>query len=141
MAFTVTPAELQTFLAIDTIDVPRATQLLQFAADLASSIVTPLPDTAKGIVLAVAGRAYTNVSSAHSVGLGSAQVSFGGTGASTGVGGLWLSRSDITTLRRLAGASGAFTIDPTPADAGTGLPPWDLNVTWLGGIPLIEEPR
>jgi hypothetical protein len=35
-------------------------------------------------------------------------------------GGLWLTRANRAELRRLSGGSGAFTIDPTPADAGAG---------------------
>jgi hypothetical protein len=46
-------------------------------------------------------------------------------------GGLWLTRQDKATLRRLAGSGGAFTIDTLPASAGTMLPPWEVN-RWGG---------
>jgi len=67
-----------------------------------------------GRVLAAAGRAYTNVTSAHDVALGSAHVGYGAPGVGLGVGGLYLSRSDIQALRRMAGRSGAFSIDLLP---------------------------
>ena len=141
MALIVTPKDLALWLDRTGIDDLRAALMLQAAIDLCASIVSPLPVTARGVVLGVAARAFTNVTSAHQMGLGSGQVSFGAQNSSMGVGGLYLSRSDIATLRRLAGSGGAFTIDMTPATAGQGLPPWDQNVTWLEQIPLIEDPR
>ena len=132
-------SDLGTYLENDAINVVRATQSLKLAQDLCETIVTPLPVTAIGTVLAVAARQFNNVTSAHAVGIGSANVSYGSQGSSTGVGGLYLSRSDIRTLRLLAGRGGAFSIDPTPADAGQGLMPWDQNVTWLTGVPLVED--
>src|ERR1019366_7762882 len=50
-------------------------------------------------------------------------------------------RVEQRLLRLAAGQGGAFTIDATPVDAGQGLPAWDLNVTWLTGIPIIEDQR
>ena len=133
--------DLATYLSSPDLDTDRATQILGLAQDLCETIVSPLPVTARSVVLGVAARAFNNVTSAHSVGIGSANVSYGSQGSSTGVGGLYLSRSDIRTLRLLAGRGGAFSIDPTPADAGEGLMPWDQNVTWLTGVPLAEDQR
>jgi hypothetical protein len=46
-------------------------------------------------------------------------------------GGLWLTRNDKATLRRLNGGGGAFTIDTVPAGAGEALPPWGTGtVGW-----------
>lgn len=137
-----TASELDTYLQLaGTIDTARANLLLDLAYDKCVSFVNPVPAGAKGVMLEVAGRAYTNVTSAHQMSMGSASTSFGAQNSSTGVGGLYLSKSNIAELRRLAGSGGAFTIDPTPADAGEGLMPWDTNTTWLGGVPLIEDQR
>jgi len=133
-------SDLGTYLDNPDIDEVRATQSLQLAQDLCETIVTPLPVTAMGTLLGVAARQFNNVTSAQAVGIGSANISYGSQGA-TGVGGLYLSRSDIRTLRLLAGRGGAFSIDPTPTDAGQGLMPWDQNVTWLEGVPLAEDQR
>ena len=133
------PSDLGTYLGDASVDPDRATLILELAQSLCESIVSPLPTGARVVVLAVAARAYNNVTSAHQMGLGSAQVSFGSAGSTVGIGGLYLSKSDIATLRRFGGSGGAFSIDPTPADAGSGLSPWDQNVTWLDVMPLIED--
>lgn len=139
--FDVTPIDLATYLGRGDIDDDRAYLMLRLARGLCETVVTPLPDGAEAIVLAVAARAFTNVTSAHQVGIGSAQVSYGAQNSSTGVGGLYLSRSDIAALRRASGGGGAFTIDPTGADAGIGLEVWNQNAYWPDGIPTLGEPR
>lgn len=137
-----TPADLDTLLGLGGgIDTARASLLLDLAYDKCLEFVDPVPDGARGVLLEVAGRAYTNATSAHQMSLGTASVAFGAQNSSTGIGGLYLSRSNIAELRRLAGRTGAFSIDPTPVDAGQGLPVWDQNVTWLNGVPTIEEQR
>ncbi len=141
MTLLVTPYDLSTFLGRDDLDFDRSVIMLDLAMDLCSGVVSPLPDTAKGVVLSVAARAITNVSSAHQMGIGSAQLSFGAPNSTAGVGGLYLSRSDIVNLRRLGNGGGAFSVDPTPVDAGQGIPVWDQNVTWLTGVPILEDPR
>lgn len=111
-----TPTELGTYLGetIAPADA-RATLILQLAHDLCESVVAPVPTLAKGVELAIAGRAWTNVTSARQASLGSASISFGasfgGENSSVAVGGLYLSRSEKSTLRRLAGRAGAFTIN------------------------------
>jgi hypothetical protein len=131
------PTDLGVYLKDPDIDVARATLMLQLAQDLCETILTPLPATALGRVLAVAARAFANVTSAQDVNLGSGHIGYG----ASAVGGLYLSRADKSALRLLAGRGGAFSIDPTPADAGQGLPPWDQNVTWLEGVPFAEDQR
>lgn len=108
-----TPAELGTYLGVD-IDTDRATAVIQLAHDLCESVVSPVPPLAKGVELAVSARAYNNVTSAHQGGIGSAQISYGAPNSSVGIGGLFLSRSEKATLRRLSGRSGAFSIDQLP---------------------------
>ena len=106
-----TPAELGVYLGRADLDTDRAELILQLAHDLCETITTPMVAEGKGVELAVAARAYTNVSSAHQAGIGSAQVSYGAPNSSVGIGGLFLSKSDIRTLRRLAGRTGAFSVD------------------------------
>jgi hypothetical protein len=134
-------SDLGTYLANPGIDMDRATLMLRLAQDLCEFVISPLPDTAMGIVLSCAARAFNNVTSAQAVSIGSGHVGYAAPGASMGVGGLYLSRVEQRLLRLAAGQGGAFTIDPTPVDAGQGLPAWDLNVTWLTGIPIIEDQR
>lgn len=120
-----TPDDLGVYLgqAIDSND-PRAMLLLQLAHDRCETYVSPVPDEGKGIELAIAGRAYVNVTSAHQVSLGSGGVSFGAQNSQMGVGGLYVSASEQRDLRRMAGRSGAFSVDllqdwPPPADTST----------------------
>lgn len=108
------PSDLGVYLGDPSIDPGRASLILELAQSLCETIVTPLPDTAKPVVLAVAARAFNNVTSAHSVGIGSANIAYGSQGSNTGIGGMYLSRSDKSTLRRLAGRSGAFSVDLLP---------------------------
>jgi hypothetical protein len=112
-----TASDLETYLgmATGTIDTSRAMFIIGLAQDECESIVLPLPTTARGVVLSVAARAFNNPTSAHQMNLGSAGVSYGGSGASVGIGGLYLSKADKATLRRLAGRGAAFTADTMPA--------------------------
>lgn len=107
-----TPADLGVFLGADiAADDARAVLLLQLAHDRVESYVSPVPAAAKGIEITVAARAYTNATSAHQVGLGSGNVSFGAQNSSTGIGGLFVSRQEQRDLRRMADRSGAFAVD------------------------------
>lgn len=108
-----TAADLALWLELDSINEMRATLILRSAQGLCETVVSPVPASAQGVVLAVAARAYSNVNSANQIGLGSAYATMGSTG-SGGVGGLYLSKSDRSTLRRLAGRGGAFSIDLLP---------------------------
>jgi hypothetical protein len=87
-----------------------------------------VPDAAKGVVFDVAQRAYSNVTGVSSEGVGPFSRSLPSAGVS-------LTAANRRELRQLAGRGGAFTIDPTPADAGANLPLWDRNITWFGGEP------
>lgn len=102
------PGDLATFLGVDDINTARAFLLLCLAQDKCEGIVDPLPEKARGVVLAVAGRAYTNPTNY------SAANEPGGFGLqySTGVaGGLWLTKADKADLRRAAGKGTAFSIE------------------------------
>lgn len=112
------PSELGVYLSRDiTVSDERAALLLQLAHDRCEMHVSPVPSSAKGIELAVAGRAYTNITSANQMVLGSAQVSFGSQNSTFGLGGLYLSKTEVRDLRRAAGRYGAFSVDMVPPAA------------------------
>jgi hypothetical protein len=107
-------------------DDDRALLMISLAVGLCESIVAPLPATADAVVLDVAARAYsnpTNLTSQNALGAGA---NYGAVS-----GGLWLTRQNKATLRRLAGSGGAFTIDTAPAVAQA-LPWWGTNAWDFG---------
>lgn len=126
------PTDLATYLNIVDIDNDRAILLLADAQALCESILTPLPAAAAPIVRRIAARGYTNITSAHSVGLGTGNITYGAPNAYIGLGGIYLSQTDQRDLRRLAGGGGAFSIDTIPADYKLVLPPWDQGVYGSG---------
>jgi hypothetical protein len=101
---TVTYSDLQTFLGSDSIDQTRATQILGMAMDLAGSFVSPVPVAAKAVVLSVAARSYSNPE-------GLTQELIGPYQASRPMAGVYLTKGERSTLRRLAGGGGAFSFD------------------------------
>lgn len=108
-----TPSELGTLLQESIADNdPRGVLVLALAQARCEVWVSPLPDAAKGIVLAVAARAWTNMEQANQVGLGSAYATLSAGGVTAG--GLYLSRTERADLRRIAGRSGAFSVDWLP---------------------------
>ena len=109
-----TNAELALYLSESAIDTARANLILQLAQDLCETVVLPLPVLGKPVLLAVAARAYNNITAAHRVTIGTAEVSYGTQYSQTGIGGLFLAREEKRTLRRLAGRGGAFMIDMMP---------------------------
>lgn len=123
--------DLSTFLGGQPVDIVRGQMMLDGAVALCSTIVSPLPDTAKLLVLSVAARPFANPQGVTAETVGPFNVSRPG--------GVYLTRAERLTLRALAGRGGAFSIDPTPAGAGEGLQPWDQNVTWLEGVPIADN--
>lgn len=119
---TVAASDLGTYLADPSIDTNRATYLIGLATQLCQSVVNPLPDGSDAVVLDVCARAYGNPSNVVQQTTGPFSANYGPVG-----GGLWLTRQNKLTLRRLAGGGGAFTIDTTPATAGQNLPAWDAG--------------
>lgn len=124
---TVDAAALGTYLGLPSIDTDRATALIGYATTLCESVVSPLPDGADPVVLLVAARAYQNPSNVQQEAVGPFSAAYGQM-----AGGLWLTRTNKATLRRLAGGGGAFTIDTMPATAGQNLPSWDIDNGDLG---------
>ena len=123
---TVIASDLGTYLGT-TVDQTRAEYLIDRAIDLCLSICDPLPATADSVVLDVAARAYSNPSNAQTQSMGPFSATFGAAS-----GGLWLTRQNKATLRRLNGGGGAFTIDTAPATAPA-MPWWEINTWGAGG--------
>lgn len=125
---TVTPDDLGTYLGAGSdVDQARAALLIDLSMQLCQSVVNPLPAGADAVVLDVAARAYSNPSNTSQQAAGPFSTNFGAT-----AGGLWLTRANKATLRRLAGSGGAFTFDVMPPTADQSLPWWDRNHWGLG---------
>jgi hypothetical protein len=127
-----TPSDLQTFLGVDSVDVSRATYLLTAVTSRLQSYVNPLPDGAYALAVEIAAQAYARPLLVKSETTGPYTVVPGG-------GGIFITKAQIRELRLMANKGSAFTIDPTPVGAGSGLSPWDTNVTWLEGVPIAED--
>lgn len=137
MPVSVTPSDLDTLLGLEgSIDTPRATLVISLAENLCSSIVDPIPDNANVVVLSVAARSYSNPDGVAAHTIGPESVQYGST-----LGGLYLTKADVATLKRMAGMGGAFTVDPTPADAGKAIYPWDENLWGFEGVDTFTDPE
>ncbi|SET48356.1 hypothetical protein [Nonomuraea wenchangensis] len=117
----VNAVDLALYLDVSEINECRANLLIEQATILAESVVKPLPDGASAVVLAMAGRAYANPQAVSSETVGPYTVS-------RPQAGLYMTKAETAALKRLGGRGGAFTIDPTPAEA-TPAPtwPWDMD--------------
>jgi hypothetical protein len=93
--------------------IERAYMLLTLAEGLCLSVVNPLPSGAEAVVLDIAARAYTNPTNLTEQATGPYIAAY-----RLRWGGLWLTSRNEAVLRGLAGSGQAFTINPTPADAG-----------------------
>lgn len=129
----VTPDDLAALLGVD-VNPGRAETLIRLAQGLCLTVIDPVPITAAGVVLGIALRAYVNPQNVQSEQAAVYGVNYGPGAA----GGLYMSKQDRATLRRLVARGGAFSIDPTPPCAGQNLPWWDRN-TWPGGIQISED--
>src|SRR5690606_29816805 len=114
-----TAEQLGLYLGLDEIQGDRADLLIATAIGLCQTVVKPLPEGAEAVVLSVAGRAYVNPQQVSYETIGPMSVQ-----RPQGSGGLYLTKSDKSALRALAGRGGAFTVDPTPESA-------DPSPTWL----------
>jgi hypothetical protein len=113
------------------IDRARAELVLNLALQRASAVVSPVPDEALPIILDAAGRAYSNPQGATAETAGP----FGRTFSMPGV---YLTKRERADLRAMAGEGGAFTINPTPADAAP--PPYWPSWWWSDSDPYWEWP-
>ena len=121
-----TAEELGLYLGLGEIDGARADLLIESAVSLCQAVVSPLPDGAKAVVLSVAGRAYVNPQQVSYETIGPMSVQ-----RPQGSGGLYLTKSDKSALKSLAGRGGAFTVDPTPASADPS-PTWPIDDVGFG---------
>ncbi|OUD04699.1 hypothetical protein [Streptomyces swartbergensis] len=122
MAFVPPTAEqLGLYLGLEAIDGDRADLLITTATSLCQTVVKPLPEGAEAVVLSVAGRAYVNPQQVSYETIGPMSVQ-----RPQGSGGLYLTKSDKSALKSLAGRGGAFTVDPTPATADPS-PTWPID--------------
>lgn len=104
------PDDLTTFLG-SSVDDARAQLILDIAETKAKLIADPLPDVAKGVVLSAAARVYSNPAQATSDTAGPFNVG-------RPFPSVFFTKAERSDIRRGAGqGGGAFTIDPTPADA------------------------
>jgi hypothetical protein len=134
---TVTPDDLALFLG-KPVDDRRALKFIQLATDLAATVVSPLPDAAESVVLSMAARGYANPqgNTAETVGQWSG----------SGFGGIFLMSGERQTLRALAGAAGAFSVDTAPCGLGVHSPVCSLvfGASYcscgadIAGFPLYE---
>lgn len=137
MTLSVMPDDLDLFLAMNgTIDTDRASLLIELATDLCTSVISPIPDTAKSVVLSAAARAYTNPEGVQGQTIGPESVQYG----SATMGGLYLTKGDVATLKRMGGVGGAYSVQVMPADAGTNVPIWDENIWGFEGIDGFGAP-
>ena len=124
-----TAEQLGLFLDLAEINGERADLLLEQAVALCETVVKPLPDQATAVVLSVAGRAYVNPQQVTYETIGPQSVQ-----RPAGSGGLYLTKADKAALKSLAGRGGAFTVDPTPADADPS-PTWPVTDDLYPGEP------
>ncbi|HEY9369740.1 hypothetical protein [Streptomyces sp.] len=117
----VNAVDLALYLDLAEVNECRANLLIEQATSLAESVVKPLPDGASAVVLAMAGRAYANPQGVSSETVGPYTVA-------RPQAGLYMTKAETAALKRLGGRGGAFTVDPTPAEA-TPAPtwPWDMD--------------
>ncbi|MFD3568440.1 hypothetical protein [Streptomyces sp. NPDC058667] len=121
-----TAEELGLYLGLEEIQGDRADLLIAQSVALAESVVKPLPDQATAVVLSAAGRAYVNPQQVTYETIGPQSVQ-----RPAGSGGLYLTKADKAALKALAGRGGAFTVDPTPADADPS-PTWPVDDLYPG---------
>lgn len=116
-----TVEQLGLYLGLDEVDGDRADLLITTAISLCQTVVKPLPEGAEAVVLSVAGRAYVNPQQVSYETIGPMSVQ-----RPSGSGGLYLTKSDKSALKSLAGRGGAFTVDPTPVTADPS-PTWPIE--------------
>lgn len=112
-----TPTDLGLMLGED-VDTARAEFLIGIAMSLAAQYIDtdPLPASANAVILTAVSRQYANPT-------GVTAESIGPTSYQRPNAGIYFTKSEERALLRSAGMGGAFTVDPTPLDAGDML--WD----------------
>jgi len=106
-ALSVTSDDLGSFLGVD-VDEDRATFVLDLVMGEAATIVTPVPDGAKAVILSASARIYSNPTGVSQELIGPYQTSRAASNL--------LTKSERSSLRRAAGGGGAFMVDPLGID-------------------------
>lgn len=111
MSTLVLPDELATYLGLSTdeLDEARAQLLIDTSTALVEAIVAEPPDAAAAVVLSSVARAYVNPAGISNEVVGPYQ-------ASRPTAGVYLTKAERATLRRLSGGGGAFSYDLLPTD-------------------------
>lgn len=110
MTVDVSPADIDSLLDLGgTINEDRADLLITMAINECLSWVDPVPDAASNVVMNAAARAYLNPDGVQAETVGPNTVQYG-----SSMVGVYLTKSEQTTLKRLAGRGGAFGIDTLP---------------------------
>lgn len=100
-----TPSPEDLFVGLgETGDSDRGSFLISQAETLAKSVVSPLPAGAEVVVLSAAARAYANPQGVTSETVGVYTVG-------RPMAGVYLTKADRATLRRMGGGGNAFNID------------------------------
>lgn len=133
MTVELNPDTLATFMGDANIDSDRADLVLQLVVDACSIYITPVPAQALGVVLTASARLYSNPQQLA----GSTEGPFSTQHASAYS--TMLTSSERRFLMTLSGQGGAFTIDPTPSDAGTQISSWDENIDFLNGVLPFQD--
>lgn len=108
-ALTVKSDDLKSFLpTAAAFDDDRAKFMLGLVMDEAASVVTPVPSTAKGLILRATSRLYQNPVGVTQELVGPYQFAQPATNIFT--------KAERASLRRHAGGGGAFYIDPLDID-------------------------
>lgn len=126
MTFTVTPTDLGLYLNDAEIKPDRAELMINLATSECLTVIDPLPDPARVVVLRVAARGYTTAMSAARQN----QLAAAGSPIPLGGGGIYLTKMDKADLRRNSGTGGAFSVNLLDGYQGPPyLPVWDAGIT------------
>lgn len=99
----VTPGDLESYLGLP-VDEERATKLIALAFGLVKQMVSPVPEAAATVVLSAVARAYSNPTGVTTEMVGPYQ-------STRPAAGIYLTKGERATLRRMSGRSGAFSVD------------------------------
>lgn len=104
MAYETPDSDALFLLLGSTGDSDRGDFLIAQAETLGESVVSPLPAGAETVVLSAAARAYANPQGVTAEALGPYSVS-------RPMAGVYLTKAERATLRRMAGGGSAFSVD------------------------------
>lgn len=111
MAALVFVDQIATYLGIpqEELDEERAQLLIDIATDLVTAIIADPPESAAAVIYSSVARAYVNPMGVSNEVIGPYQ-------AQRPTGGVYLTKAERATLRRLSGGGSAFSYDLLPVD-------------------------